>query len=332
MKNHLIALGFGTFSLIAAVAETPAAPSPIDYKAREKSVEALKEHLAAREERFAVLRQDLLEMDARLEKQVDSIVKRLSQVTDSNDSRTKVANMKDDVINGLMRSIWIYRQKRVAVFENIRKDNVVPKEELEKTLKAFDDHITKRVAQVMELAKSYPGHQDLDKYESYGTSYYNSYEHETTRVSEDWKQNRRDNTSGRQARKEVLASLDKAIETNQSRRTTIAGNLRTSNMAEQERGLMQEELGRIDALIDQLRNQRRELVIPDAAGGREIGADEAHDVAQMLDDARADLSRDFSEIMRKYSELETERARIYGLKSNLDARQEWLKSNPPPAE
>lgn len=290
----------------------------------------IKEHIAEREERFALLKKDLLDMDARLEKQVDSIIKKLAALTDSNDSRTKVANMKDDVIDGLIRNIWVYRQKRVTVFERMRSENIVPKEELEKTLKAFDEHINKRVSQVMELAKSYPGHQDLNKYESYGSSYYDGYQQEDTRISEDWKQNRRDNSSGRQARKEVLTTLEKAIETNQTRRTIILNNLANSKITEKEKSLQQDELGRIDAAIDNLRSQRSELVMPSGGAGTEIGGDEAHDVKQMLEDARVDLARDFSDIMRKYSDLETERTRLYQLKNNLQAREDWLKNNPPP--
>lgn len=329
MTKHLTFLCIGTFSWITVSAQTAPTPAPVDYKARVKSVETLKEHIAAREERFSMLKKDLIEKDARLEKQIDSIVKRLAELTDSNDSRTKVANMKEDVMNRLMRSIWIYRQKRMSIFEGMRTDNVVPKEELEKSLKAFDEHISKRVTQVMEIAKSFPGHRDIDKYESYGTSYYRGYEYEDTRVSEDWKQNRRNNTSGSQARKEVLTALEKAIETNQSRRANVIANLANSSISEKEKSLQQEELGRIDAAIDNLRNQRSELAMPSGGTGREIGSDEAHDVAQMLGDARADLSRDFSEIMQKYSELEVERTRIYGLKNNLQAREEWLKNNPP---
>ena len=311
-----------------AVAETT--PAPIDYEARIKSVATIKEHIAEREERFALLKKDLLDMDARLEKQVDAIIKRLAAVTDSNDSRTTVARMKDDVMDGLIRNIWVYRQKRVTVFERMRKENIVPKDELEKTLKTFDDHINKRISQVMELAKSFPGHQDLKKYESYGTSYYDGYQQEDVRISEDWKQNRRDNISGRQARKEILTRLETAIETNQNRRATILNTLANSKISEKEKALQQEELGRTEATIDNLKSQRSELVLPNAEGGKEVGGGEAHDIKQMLDDARADLSRDFTDIMRKYNDLETERTRIYELKNNLQAREDWLKNNPPP--
>ncbi len=330
MKHNLYYIALLSLSFHSAWSQT--APAPIDYEARVQSVATLKEHIAAREERFQTLRKELLAKDERLEKQVDSIIKRLAELTDSKDSRTKVANMKDHVIEGLIRNIWIFRQKRMAVFERMRHENIVPKEELEKTLAAFDAHINKRVSQVMELAKSYPGHQDLNKYETYGTSYYNGYYNEDVRISEDWKQNRRDNTSGRQARKEVLTALEKAIETNQSRRATILNNLGSKKITEKEKTLQQEELGRIDAAIDNLRNQRRELVMPEGGASKEIGSDEAHDVEQMLEDARGDLSRDFSDIMRLYNDLETERTRLYGLKNNLQAREEWLKNNPPPAK
>lgn len=328
MKQKLYSVIIIALSMGVALSQTT--PAPIDYEARVKSVATIKEHIAEREERFALLKKDLIDMDARLEKQVDAIIKRLATLKDSNDSRTLVANMKDDVMDGLIRNIWVYRQKRVTVFERMRNENIVPKEELEKTLKTFDDHINKRVSQVMELAKSFPGHLDLKKYESYGTSYYDGYEQEDVRISEDWKQNRRDNTSGRQARKEILTTLETAIETNQNRRATILNTLANSKISEKEKALQQEELGRTEATIDNLKSQRSELVLPNAEAGKEIGGGEAHDIKQLLDDARADLSRDFTDIMRKYSDLETERTRIYELKNNLQAREEWLKNNPPP--
>jgi hypothetical protein len=329
MRNHTTAFGIWCLTSAFGLAQTP---PPIDYAARVQSVTNLKQHLAQREARFELLKQDLLALDARVEKQIDDIVKNLASLKDSNDSRTKVANIKGDVIDALVRTIWIYRQKRVEVFEVMRKDSNVPKEELEKTLKTFDERIGKRVAQVMELAKSFPGHQDVNKYESGGGSYYNGYYQEDSRVNEDWKQNRRDNTSGRVERRELLQELDKALGKNQSRQRSLTDALASRELSDKERSLQQEELGRIDATLDNLKMQRRQLVLPGGGATREIGADEAHDAEQMLDDARRDLSRDFSDIMRKYSELSTERTRLFDLQANLTAREEWLKKNPPPAK
>jgi hypothetical protein len=332
MRKHTTAFGILSLSLVTGLAQTPPASPPIDYAARLQSVETLKEHIAERDARFELLKQDLLALDGRVEKQIDAIVKKLASLKDSNDSKTRVANIKEDVMQALVRTIWIYRQKRVDVFETMRKDSTVPKEELEKTLKTFDERIGKRIEQVMDLAKSFPGYQDVKKYESDGGSYYNGWYQENTRISEDWKQNRRANTAGRTARRDVLQELDKSIDRNKSRRASIADALANRKLSPKERTLQQEELGRIDAALDNLGSQRRELVLPSGGATREIGNDEAHDAGRMLDDARRDLARDFWDIMRKYTELSGERVRIFGLKANLTAREEWLKNNPPPAK
>ena len=243
-----------------------------------------------------------------------------------------MANIKGDVIEALVRTVWIYRQKRVDVFERMRNDSTVPQAELEKTLNAFDARIGKRVAQVMELAKSFPGYQDTKKYESYGSSYYNGWSHENSRVSDEWKQSRRADTAGRMTRRAVLQQLDKSIDINQSRRRSIADALVNRKLSDTERSVQQQELGRVDAAIDNLKTRRREIALPSSGATREIGAGEAHDAEQMLDDARRDMARDFSDVMRKYSDLDAERTRIYDLKKNLTAREEWLEQNPAPAK
>lgn len=331
MRKHLAAVGIWSFSLVLGKAQAPApAPPPIDYPARLQAVENLKQHIAQREARFDMLKEDLLALDARVEQQIERIVKDLASLKDSQDSKTKVAQIKGDVIEALVRNIWIYRQKRVDVFERMRKESTVPKEELEKTLKTFDERIGKRIDQVMALAKSFPGHQNVNKYESYGSSYANGWFQENTRVSDEWKQNRRATTAAKGARQDVLQELDKALDRNQARRASAADALAHRKLSAKERALQQEELGRLDAAIDNLKAQRRELVLPGSGAGREIGRSEAHDAEQALDDVRRDLSRDFWDIMRKYNELTPERRRIFELKANLSAREEWLKINPPP--
>ena len=63
------------------------------YAERVHSVAALKEHIANREARFEVLRQDLLALDARTEKQIDQIVTTLASMRDSESSKTRIANV-----------------------------------------------------------------------------------------------------------------------------------------------------------------------------------------------------------------------------------------------
>jgi len=305
-------------------------PPVMDYAARVQSVENLKEHIAQRETRFESLRLDLRALDDRVEKQIDQIVKTLSSLKDSNDSKTRVAKVKEDVIQALGRTVAVYRTKRMDAYERMRKDPDAPKEMLEKEVSVFDERIGKRIAQVMQIASSFPGHKDVQKYESSGSSYWNGWSYENSRISDDWKQNRRDANSGEVVRRELLQAIERAVTTNQSRRAALADALANRKLSDSQRATQEEELGRVDATLDNLRTRRRELALPTEGATREIGRDEAHDAEQLVDDERADLSRDMSDIMRKFADLDREGTRIHGLKENLKAREEWLKNNPPP--
>lgn len=228
-------------------------------------------------------------------------------------------------------SVAVYRQKRMAVYERLRKDPDAPKEQSERELKVFDERIGKRIEQIMTLARSLPGHVDVEKYESTGgDSYWNGWAGDNTRVSEEWKQNRRNANKGEVGRRELLQKIDKAMEENKSRRASIADSLAHRKLDEREIAVQQEELGRLDATLDFLRMQRRELALPSGGASRAVGLDEAHDAEEMLDDARADLATDFGNIMRKFEELDAEGLRINAMKENLKAREQWLKDNPQP--
>ena len=328
MLKHAMIVTLGLVPLLGR-AQTPPV---MDYAARVQSVANLKEHIAQRETRFAALRLDLRALDDRVEKQIDQIVKTLASLTDSNESKTRVAKVKGDVIQALGRTVAVYRTKRMDAFERMRKDPDAPKEMLEKEVAVFDERIGKRIEQVMQIARSFPGHQDVQKYESGGSSYWNGWSYENSRVNDDWKQNRRDANSGEAVRRELLQALDKALQTNQSRRAALADTLANRKLGASQRATQEEELGRVDATLDNLRMRRRELALPTAGATKEIGRDEAHDAEQLLDDERADLARDISDIMCKFGDLDREGTRIHGLKDNLKAREEWLQHNPPPAK
>ena len=312
--------------LLGQVPETP----PLDYAARVKSVVTLKEHIAQREARFEALKKDLLTLDARVEERVDYVVKTLSTLKDSPDSKTRIANLKEEVIDGLRRSITIYRQKRMEIFERQRKEQIVPEAELAANIDTFDKRIGKRIGQIMELVQSLPGHQEVPKYESDGNSYANGWYEETTRISDEWKQNRRQSNKTDVERRELLQALNKALDTNDTRRRSLTESLKKTTLSEKDRSLAQQELGRVDALLDDLKSRRRELALPGDADGRELGMSEASDIGKMIADAREDLARDFRDIFAKYSDLDQERTRVRGLQNNLKAREEWLQKNPPP--
>ncbi|MCU0781728.1 MAG: hypothetical protein MUF04_11585, partial [Akkermansiaceae bacterium] len=320
----------GLAATLAAQTETKTT-EPIDYEARVKSVATLKEYIAQREAQFQTHKTDLQALDARIEERIDYLVKTLLSIKDSPDSRTKVANIKGEVIDGLRRTITIYRQKRMEIFERQRKEQTVPEQELAANIDVFDKRIGKRIEQIMELVKSLPGYEEVPKYESTGTtSYANGWYEETSRVSDEWRQNRRQTHKTDTERRAVLDDLEKAINTADSRRRSLTEALK-GNLSERDRKLREEELGRTDALLTNLRQRRREVALPGDGGGREIGMSEASDLRNMIEDSAADLRRDFNDLFRKLDYLDDERTKLRGLENNLKAREEWLKNNPPPA-
>jgi hypothetical protein len=312
-------------------AQTTEAP-PLDYEARVRSVATLKEYIAQREARFEALKKDLLTLDARVEERVDYVVKTLTTLKDSNDSRTKISNLKEEVIEGLRRSITVYRQKRMEIFERQRKEQTVPEAELAANIDAFDKRIGKRIAQITELVQSLPGHEDVAKYESDGGHYNNGWYEETSRISDEWRQNRRQTAKTDTERRQVLADIEKSLDASDSRRRSLTEILKKTSLTEKDRSIALQELGRVDALIDDLKNRRRELALPGGTATRELGMSEASDIERMISDSRDDLSRDFQDILKKYGDLDQERTRLRGLENNLKAREEWLQKNPPPAK
>lgn len=310
----------------------PTAAAPIDYAARVASVATLKQSIAQREARYAAVKKDLQALDDRVEERVAYLVKTLTELQDSSNSMTKVTNIKEDAIAGLRRSITVYRQKRMEIFERQRKEQIVPEAELAANIDAFDTRIGKRMEQIMELVKSMPGYREVPKYESAGgSSYGNGWYEENSRISDDWKQNRRQSAKTDVERRDLLKDINQAIDTAQRRRSALGESLK-GTLSTKERSLSEQELGRVDAQLDNLIQRRREIAVPGEGGGREISMTEASDIEDMIRDSSRDLQDDFSEIFRKYDALDKERTRIRAIEKNLAAREQWLQQNPPPAK
>lgn len=301
-------------------------PAPvIDLEARKASVVNLESQIAQREARLEEVKQDIVTLDARIEKRMDSLVKMIADTRDSQDSKTRVSQIKQEAINGLRRAIDMYSNKRRQVAERVKKGDDPALGDLEK----FDQRISTRVAQIVELTKSFPAYQDVKKYESEGGDYWNGYYHENTRISEEWKQSRRDNTEGKVLRDEVTTAIKEGIERLDQRRRLLKDMLDNRNPSESVRKLYTQELGQIDAQLENLNAQLVEVTYPTGGATRTPSLDEAVDMGQLLDDARKDLRTDVSKLFQLYDSFDKERYRVGEMKENLAARKEWLEKNAP---
>jgi chromosome segregation ATPase len=296
-----------------------------DLEARKVSVANLETHIAQREERLEEWRKDIAALDARIEKRVDGLVKMLAGITDSKESRMRVSQIKKESIEGLKRGIEMYVNKRKEVREKIRSGDASSLGDLSK----FDERIIKRVDQITELAKSIPTHSDVAKYESSGHSYWNGYYDENSRISEEWRQNRRDSLQSDKQRDDATKALREILDRLDQRRRSLNDLLVNRQITESARQLYYTELGQIDAYEDHLNAQLRDVTTGTTTGGEAVGRDQAHDIELLIDDARKDLRQDVASLFRAYDQFAKGRAYLEGLKQNLAARKEWLEKNAP---
>lgn len=300
-----------------------------DMEARRESVVNLARHIEQREVRLEELREDLKRLDSRIEKRTDELVDMLGEIRDSNESKRRVSQIKIRAIKGLRRWIEIYQRRRSRIIETLRQNHGdLPKDQLANDIDEFDKRIEKRVSQIMKLSESMGDHQDLKKYESNGGSYWGGYYHESSRISEDWKQNRRQSVMTDKTRRELIQALESAIKNLESRRARIETKLNNSTISPSEREILLDELGRVDGALDRRRSDFKGLMEPKGApDGDAVGRNKAHDIEKLLEDASKDLSGDFSRLLRMYDELAEQRTQCFKLQENLKARKAWLQKH-----
>lgn len=299
--------------------------NPADYEARKASIPNIETHIAQREQRLAEWGKDIVELDARIEKRVDELVKMLAGLRDSQESHSKVSQIKKDAIEALKQGINRYVTKRKAIREMVRTGDNSALGDLGK----FDIRIIKHVDQIAELTKSIPTHEDTEKYKSEGGSYWNGYYSENTRISDEWKQNRRDTMHSDMQRKDTTKTLKDALERLDQRRRSLKDTLANRELTESAKQLYTTELGQIDAYEESLNAQLRDVATATGGGGQEIGRDQANDIEQLVEDARSDLREDVSRLFRTYDQFVRGRAYLEGLKKNLQDRKARLEKNAP---
>jgi uncharacterized coiled-coil protein SlyX len=313
---------FLPFSALSAQ-EAQESQESIDIEARKASVANLETHIAQREERLAEWGKDIVELDARIEKRVDELVKMLANLRDSEESKTAVTQLKKDAIEGLKNGIRMYMEKRKAIGEMVRTGEESAIGDLAK----FDERIIKRVDQIADLTQSIPTHADVDKYESDGGSYWNGYYNENRRISDEWRQNRRDTTHSNQLRDETSEALRETLGRLDQRRRSLKDLLENGKITESAKKLYTSELGQIAAYEDHLNARLRDVTTSTGGAGQAVGRDQAHDIENLIIDARADLREDVSRLFRSYDQFVKGRAYLTDLKENLAARKDWLKKN-----
>lgn len=298
----------------------------INIEERKASIAIIEDHISDRKERMTEIANEIITLDRRLEGKLDKVVKRLASISDSEKSGYRVGQIKMNAMKGLKKTIENYQSKRASLMNKINQGGSgIPKEVLEGDAKAFDERIEKRVEQILEISKSFTQEEDVKKYEEVeGTGGYGWGWGPATRISDDYRQNRRNRNMNKEQRTEMMEALKKSIERHESLVASLKNRLENRKMSDADRELLEAEMARNVSLLATRKSQLEELTLVSQPSTAELNRDAALDLQDALRDAAEDMRQDFETIFVKYAQLNRERSKLFKLETNLEARKKWL--------
>lgn len=277
--------------------------------------EQLKSWVAIREQRVNLLRDEIKQIDSRLESRLDVIVDTLKNVSDSKDSRTKVARMKEDTAKKLAKTIAYYDQKRAALREELRNPRLrLTDEEKRRIITVFDAKIEKRTQQILALNKSMPTHEDHERYKATGGGWWGT-EYERNK---EFEQNRRMTSHNNAQRDAIVKHLDASIARLDRQGRTLKSQLAAATDPVQRKTLTG-ELAKTDAHIAERKQQRYDTLTPSGTPTHTVALKEALDMDKSMQTAVADLQRDFTTLFQRYNTFLNELSTLHATEAALAA-------------
>lgn len=255
----------------------------------------------AREHHADVLLRAVRATDKRVESRMQNLVNAIKLVADSKDSKTKVARLKKETIDGLKKSIELYQRKRADIQEQIMRPTANLTEDQKKQIrKALDSRIEKRVNQIVELQQSLPVSEDYEKYKVIpgGIGFADS----TIIKNEDWEQNRRVTLHTDAVRKQLAEDLQKSID----RLGEQDRKLRTQLQQTPGAGtLLQAEIQRNSDLMAARQTQLDQVLTEPAMAARGIGKGEADALDKAVGVAVTGIRVELTQLFKEYSDFIT---------------------------
>lgn len=277
------------------------------------SAEQLKNWVGIRQSRVDLLRDEIKQIDSRIESRLDLIVDALQKIGDSKDSRTKVARMKEDTMKGLYKTIEYYANKRASLQEDLRNPRTALTEaEKRQIIAKFDARIEKRTQQILALQRSMPSSKDYDRYTATGGGWWGT----EYQRNEDYDQNRRMTSHSNMQRDAIVKQLDQSI----ARLDRQGKNLKAQAAAAKDpaqKKAFETEAAKNDALVYERRQQRIQVLQPPAAALRNVDGKEAQDLDTAIKKSVTELRADFNTLFQRYNTLITEASLLNNTKTAL---------------
>lgn len=254
----------------------------------------LEQQVELQRDRVATVEQKLKATDDQIERRVERVLRNLTAVTDSPDSRTKVLQAKQDIFDALKRNIEFYARERGARFMQPQSATCAT------DIQLLNDRIEKRVDQALALVASLPAERDVNR----TTTRYNGDDWEE-RTNPAYTHQRRVMDQAGQFReravKELKLSLDRIAR----------------NRVELERRANRELLQRNADLVEKRREQIQTALGTTNPNAKPLGSKAADALLEQIREEKANNAKDNAEWIRLKNERDLEHTRLQILQARL---------------
>lgn len=310
----LLFVGSAIQSASAQTAAPPAPPAVASVAPAPSALVILKARLAAQSRRAALLGGEIHNADQRIESRFDDLLTTLRTVGDSKDSHTKVTRMKEETLASLQQAITYYQQKRAWLEEQM----VRPTFNLTQTQKQsisndFEERIEKRVKQIVDLYKTFPTHQDFERYKTAGHYRFGGVRYVD---SEDYRENLRLTSQTDTVRKKLIKDMQANIDRlDQENRTLadLAGSATTPELRE----VYGDEQRKNGELRGVLKQDLDAILSGPEIPGRPISGQEAQALDKIIKHSIDALQSEFTLLFSRYADWLTAASAVNTLRAQV---------------
>ena len=300
----------------AAPAAAPATPEVIS-PALTPAQAMLKVRLFGQMRRASLLGDEIHNADLRIEARFDSLLTTLRAVSDSKDSHTKVTRMKEETIASLQKSITYYQQKRAWLEEQmVRPTFNLTQVQKQSISNDFEERIEKRVQQIVELYKTFPKHEDFERYKVAGHYRFGGVIYID---SEDYRQNLRLSSQTDTMRKTLIKDMQSNIERLESENRTLADMASTINNPEL-REVYGDEQRKNEDLRAALKQDLDTIMSSPGVPGQPISGQEAQALDHMIKHSIDSLQSEFTLLFTRYADWLTAASAVNTLRAEVDKK------------
>ncbi|WP_461527213.1 hypothetical protein [Prosthecobacter sp.] len=299
-------------TLFAQTPAAPASPAPAKAPAPTPAQAILKARLAGQAQRASLLGGEIHNADLRIESRFDDLLTTLRVVSDSKDSHTKVTRMKEETITSLQQAVTYYQQKRAWLEEQM----VRPTFNLTQTQKQmisndFEERIEKRVKQIVDLYKTFPKHEDFERYKAVGHNRFGGARYVD---SEDYRQNLRLTSHTSTMRSKLIKDIQASIDQLHQESLTLSDM--ASKAAYPELGeVYGDEQRKNEQLRDVLKEDLEAIITGPTVPGRPVSGQEAQALDKIIKHSVDSLQREFTLLFSRYADWLTAASAVNTLRA-----------------